>query len=327
VKKIIEDSLIQNNQYYYSNHALKTVLVVVTAVLCTFAAVLKHTRPRLFRRAHSVAPPFYLATTYPNGMVLERDLPRFFRQYSIATPDNVFAQTAFRKVLRSRNQLRKRVGSATAVNVKAWDESNVEHLLAHGICGEDYAQAHRAAKSPREREQLLVWCLLASQIAEGVFVESVEMLDSALSLTRNRGIVVRKQPPAGIGIADGYGALSTSFYLHPRTRDNDTDTDNDNDTDDPVNWIPMKVLATLIRSSKDRVGEDVHDLAERTLYELVVSEGHEKDYLILEEVCQDDRPERSIALDTGDRSDGCYFVVPQKYGGNFNPIEDDDDDD
>eukprot|EP00536_Pseudo-nitzschia_multiseries_P006055 jgi/Psemu1/14334/gm1.14334_g len=332
VQRIIAGSIVKNQ--HYSNHLIKTVIVVVTAVLCTFGAVLHRTRPRLFQRFFAkLPPPIHLATTYPSGVVLERDLPRFFRQYSIATPDNVHAQEAVRRVLRSRTRLRQRAGSIhNRATVKAWDESNVGHLLKQGICGDDFARAHanlgasagasdpaqaQATASKTARDDLLMWCILASRIAEGFFAESVEMLDSALSLIRNRGIVVRKQKHSP---EDGHGgALSTSFYLHPRNND---------DYDASVNWIPMKVLATLIDGSKDDGGigdgvEELHELAERTLYELVVTQGHEKDFLILDEVCQENRPERSIAIDTRDRPGGCYFVVPEKYGGSFEPLEND----
>jgi len=289
---------------------LKTFLVVATTLLCTIGAVINHTRPKFIKRFWKDSiPTFHLATRYPNNVILNRDLPRFFGHYSIATPENVLAQAAVQKVLRSRRQLHRRAGRIKSM-LKVWDDSNVEHLLRQGLCGDDFELAHRRASSQQTKDDLLMWCLLASLVTEGYFMESVEILDSALFLTRNRGIVVRKQPPAGI--ADGYGALSTKFYLHPRTDKNNT----------AIDWIPTKILAMLIPSSKDEIEKDLNDLAQRMLYELIVTQGHEKEYLILEEVCQENRPERAIAYDTGEDPSGCYFVVPEKYGGNFSLTED-----
>ena len=302
IEGIIKESIVSTQ---YSGHMLKTLLVMITALFCTVGALL-YNKPNFFNRFRKKPiSTFHFATTYPNNMVLERDLPRFFRSYSIATPENKLAQEAVRKVLRSRKQLRRRAGRINTI-VKAWDSSNVEQLLNQRIYGDEFDVAYRKGSQER-KDELLMWGLIASRVAEGFFMESVDMLDSALFLTRNRGIVVMRQPPAGI--ADGYGALSTSFYLHPRTNNNTA-----------IDWIPSKVLAMLISSSEEDVNaysSDIQDMAEKLLYELVVTQGNEKEFLILEEVCQEKQPERSIAVDTSNDADGCYFVVPEKYGGNF----------
>lgn len=305
IQLVIQDSIGKNQ---FSKHLMKTFLVIITALFCTIAAVLNHTRPRFLERFwKQPVRPFHLATRYPKNIILDRDLPRFFGHYSIATPENLLARQAVQKVLRSRKKLRSQAGPIKST-LKAWDDSNVEQLLKQGICGDEFELAYRRESTHQGENGLLMWCLLASQVTEGFFTESVEILDSILELTRNRGIVVRKQPARGI--VDGYDALSTTFYLRPRTNH------------DKVNWIPTKMLSMFISSSNDERVDDNNELAQRMLYELVVNQGNEEEYLILEEICQETPPKRSIAFDTTEDPNGCYFVVPNKYGGIFGPEED-----
>lgn len=311
IHKVIQDNMVENQ--HHSKFMLKLFIVVLTALLCTIGSFVGYYQPNFMNKfSKKPIPPFHLTTRYPASVIVERDLPRFFRQYSIATPDNVVAQDAVRKVLRSRQQLRQRSAGRIKSTLKAWDDSNVEQLIRQGVCGDDFAVAYSSVSQQQTKDDLLMWCLMAARATEGFFMESVEILDSPLFLTRNRGIVVKKQSTAGL--SDGDGALSTSFYIHPRSNTNDASA---------VNWIPAKVLTNIISSSKEDVldEDNIRNFVERMLYDLVVTQGHEKDFLILEEVCQDSRPERSIAIDTSKDSNVCYFVLPKPYGGNF---QDDD---
>jgi len=305
VKGVIQETIVQSQR---SNHILKTFLVVITALLCTVGALLRYSNPNIMKRFwKKPIPTFHLATRYPVNVILDRDLPRFFRHLSLATPDNVPAREAVRKVLRSRTQLRKRSDRIKTI-VKAWDDSNVEQLLQQQICGADFVSAYNRG-SQQMKENLLMWCILASRISEGYFKESVEMLNSPLFLTRKRGIVVRRQPSTGV--SDGNASLSTSFYLHPRSYNSSA-----------INWAPSKILGMLISDGDQDADMDGQEKIERMLYDLVVTEGHENEFLILDEICQTIRPERSIAFESGKNSGPCYFVMPEKYGGRFHEEED-----
>lgn len=306
VKRVIHNAV---GRSQHSSHFLKTVLIVITALICTVGALIRYNNPKLIQRFWAKPiPTFQLATRYGNNVVVERDLPRFFRQFSIATPDNAVAREAVTKMLRNRDQLRRRAGKIKT-SVKAWDDSHVEQLLAQRICGDEFEAAYQRASQPR-KDNLLMWCLLGSRITEGFFKESLEFIDSPLFLTRKRGIVLKRQPPSGL--ADGYGALSTSFYLHPRIN---------NSAD--INLIPTKVLSMLVSTPEEEADEGGEEAIERMLYELVETQGNEKGFLILEEICQDTRPERSIAVHTNKDGVRCFFVVPKRYGGNFDSTEDD----
>jgi hypothetical protein len=327
IENIIQQSIMKNSSQR-SSHFWKTFMIIFTALCCTAAAMIKN-NPNLIRRLlrrHKDIPTFHFATKYPNNVILGRDLPLFFRFYSIATPENEFAQDAVRKVCNSRTQLRKRAGKIKTI-LKAWDESNIENLLNQDVCGNEFVDAYRASGITQQRkDDLLMWCLMATRVTEGFFMEDVEIIDSPLFLTRSRGIVILKKPTDN----DGHGGeLSTLFYLHPRTDKNE------------INWIPSKILAMLISNSQkekddnEEEGEDDDDIQEmiqKLLYDMVITQGNEDDFLILEEICgQENRPERSIAIDRSssynDGGDGdCYFVVPEKYGGIFKAKKISDDD-
>ena len=326
IENIIQQTIMKNSSQR-SSHFWKTFYIIFIALCCTVAALIR-SKPNLIRRLlrrNKDIPTFHFATRYPNNVLLGRDLPLFFRFYSIATPENEFAQDAVRKVCNSRTQLRKRAGRIKTI-LKAWDGSNIENLLNQDICGNEFVDAYRSKGTTQQRkDDLLMWCLMATRVTEGFFMEDVEIIDSPLFLTRNRGIVVLKKSSG-----DGYGGeLSTAFYLHPRTDKNE------------INWIPSKILAMLISNSQkeqddnnnieEEENDDIQEMLQKLLYDLVITQGNEKDFLIVEEICgQDHKPERSIAIDRSSINDGdgdCYFVIPEKYGGNFRANSNDDDDD
>ena len=294
-------------------------LVLITGVVVSIGGILQYTQPTFFRKLlgkKKKTPTFYFATKYPDDVILDRDLPRFFRSLSIATPENEFARNAVSKVSRSRTQLKKRLGTTKAI-LRAWDSYNIDALIHRGICGDDFTRAYQTGSDQRKHD-LLMWCLLAARVVEGFFLESVEMLDSPLHMTRNRGVIVKKLDGGGAAgvVEDGYGAFSNSFYLHPRM--NKTSTE----------WIPSKMLAMVISTPEDVVGgpAEASEMLQRYLYELVSTDDVIDDFIVLEEVCQVERPERALAIDCPHREDNsgcCYFVLPEMYGGNFKPRDDD----
>jgi hypothetical protein len=314
--KRVKDFVTQSTKQS-SAHFMQMFLVVVTALLIFISVLLQYTKPqffqRLFRRRN--VPPFYIATKYPNSVILDRDLPRFYQAYSIATPDNVEAQEAVKKVVRSRTQIKRRLGNLKAI-VKAWDIANIQNLVQRGLCGDDFTQAYQGGSDLR-KDTLLMWCLVATRVVEGYFYDTVEMIDSALFLTRKRGMVVKRRQPTGLEMDGHGGALSTSFYLHPRH----------NNT--LIEWIPSKALAMAISTPENDVASplEAREMLERYLFDLVISQGNEEDYLVLDEVCQRDQPDRAIGMDcpNGSDSDCCFFVVPERYGGRFQVNNDNDD--
>ena len=277
---------------------VKFYIVVGMAILVTILALLHHLKPNfLYKQRTAKQRPYHLSTMYPPNVVAERDLPRFFRSYTIATPQNKEARMAAVKISASRKALKEGNGNLKVV-LKAWDASNIDQLLEHGACGVDFHQAYESASSVERKEDLLMWCLLTTRYAEGFFLESVEMLQSAFIKARRRGMVVKSSD----------SGLSNAYYLHPRNLGYDS----------TFAVLPSKVLTWILANSEDVVPstEEYRRMLREYIDALVHSEGNEDKYMILEEVCQPYEPPRSIGKRCG-IDDCCYFVVPDSEGGNF----------
>ena len=203
----------------------KVAMVVVTAAIVSVVAILNHRRPSFLFNRTKAPPPLYLATVYPHDVVVERDLPRFFQTYSIATPQNKHARKAVIHVSNSRNALKYGTGNLKVL-LKAWDDSNVNQLLERNVCGRNFEVAYRASTSQRQ-DDLLMWCLLATRIVEGFFLGSVEMIGNAFVLAKQRGMIILQTGESSKDTTpndedneeesrDKNGRISNAYYLHPR---------------------------------------------------------------------------------------------------------------
>jgi hypothetical protein len=282
----------------------KLYIVVATAVVVTVVALLNYTRPAFLFRHKKAPPPVYMATLYPPTVIMDRDLPRFFRTYSIATPDNEHARKATIKVIRSRRALNHGTGNLKVI-LKAWDEYAIGQMMERNICGLDFEVAYRSSTLERQND-LVTWCLLTTRITEGFFLDSVEVMSNAFLLNKNRGMVVQT----------ANGRLSNSYYIQPRLLD---------DGDSHPAPLPAKVLTWLLDHPESSLENPTVSLQE-TIYQLVSEEEYRDRYMYLDEICQQngDPPSRAIARqcqrqrshDHSSSSDVCcYFVVQQSEGG------------
>lgn len=57
-------------------------------------------------------------------------------------------------------------------------------------CGSDFSQVYPNSTEERKND-MVMWCLLATKVVEGFFLESVQLMDSALILAKGRGMVVK----------------------------------------------------------------------------------------------------------------------------------------
>jgi hypothetical protein len=292
-----------------SVYMIRLYVVIGTAMVVTIIAALNYSRPSFLYKRRKKQPPYYLATMYPPKMIVERDLPRFFRTYSIATPQNKVARMAVRRVASSRKALKTGNGNLQLL-LKAWDASNIDHLLQRDICGPDFSQAYHSGSQERQ-EDLVMWCLLTTRIAEGFFLESVDMIESALIVARRRGMIV-KSSSSDSGVLNAY-------YLHPR---------NLLESNDSMAIVPSKVMIWLLANPEDVLSNpsESRRMLQEHIYELVSSDEIKGNYMVLEEVCQPDPPKRVIGKQcASNRSDCCYFVVPEAEGGRFGDSSSSDD--
>lgn len=283
--------------------------VILTALVVTVIAILNYTRPAFLFRRKKAPPPLYMATIHPPNVVMDRDLPRFFQTYSIATPNNKDARNAAVRVVRNRQALNNGTGRLKVV-LKAWDATTINQLVERDICGQRFSSAYLDMATNERQSDLVMWCLLTTRITEGFFQESVEMLGNAFLLNQKRGIVVRKSD----------GRISNAFYLHPRLPGEMT-----SDTAP----LPMHILSWLLDNPESALSNPIFSLQDK-IAEYIFAEEHRDRYMYLDEVCQDSQPSRAIArqclqqkhpLSHEDSQQACcYFVVPEAEGGTIRTL-------
>jgi hypothetical protein len=287
---------------------VRLYVVVGTALIVTVVAGLNQFRPRfLFNRKKS--RPFYLGTLYPTNVVLERDLPLFFRTFSIATPENKAARLAVKKVAKSRSNLKE---PGTKVILKAWDEFHIRRLMQRNTCGEEFAEAYTLASTNFERQQdLLMWCLLAARVVEGFFSNDVDVMESPIVFKKNRGVIALKpeQP-----------RISSSFFVVPRSTKEAT----------MVSMLPYNVFMWVVANDEANYeSRDQYQQAlEEFIYEQVAIEGMDQ-FMALDMDCENPDSKRTIARHckaiaaNKDTSRCCEFLLPRSEGGNLHGDDDD----
>lgn len=162
---------------------------------------------------------------------------------------------------------------------------------------------HRACWSCRFDAMQLAWCLLSVTKTEGYFLNSVELLESPLLLTKGRGIVVRS--------AARPFSLSIDMYLHPRNMTQEGGSkENAN-----MSILPAQLLARMLDSSESESYAAYREQIEQYFHDIIFSNSNEDNFVVLEEVCpQIERPRRAISKKCEAQS-CCFIVVPEEYEG------------
>lgn len=304
--------LTQKSDQIRAHYMTKLYIVVFTAFVVTLMAATNFMKPAFLYKRRKNQPPMHLATLYPPEVVLERDLPRFFRSYTIATPTNRFARKAQVRIVNSRGALKHGTGTLPVL-LRAWDETDINLLRERDFCGKDFEAAFVEGSQERQGD-LVLWCLLATRVVEGSFLESVEMTNNAFITARKRGMIVQRQ--RDVDDAPDRATISNAYYLHPRLP---------GEEHLPMAPLPSKVLKWLFAHPEASLSDPKLALQD-LLYQLTSSEENRGRYMILDEVCQGTRPKRSIGEQCSKTGECCYFVVPQREGGKFDDISDDEED-
>ncbi|KAL3929554.1 MAG: hypothetical protein SGBAC_012156 [Bacillariaceae sp.] len=167
-------------------------------------------------------------------------------------------------------------------------------LIERQICGRDFESVYMASSGERKND-LIMWCMMSVTKTEGFFLNSVELLESPLLLTKGRGIVVRS--------ASHPSSLSLDMYLHPRNMTHEDD----------MAIVPAQLLARMLDAPEDGSYAAYREQMEQHFHDIVFSDSHEEDYMIFTEICQNDRPLYAISKKCAAKS-CCYIVVPKEYG-------------
>ena len=139
-----QERRVQRHQQQSHSTLRRFYLAIIMNLFLLLTGSLMYFKPKIFfrlvsslRRSPTVerlhnhqAPPRHLALLYPPGISPSKDLPVLYGPYSIATPENLPARRAVRKVKSMREQLNRQV-----VRLLPWTR---EDVLRHPL--DDYCE-------------------------------------------------------------------------------------------------------------------------------------------------------------------------------------------
>jgi hypothetical protein len=171
--------------------AMSLVLLMAGVLLYTYAPGLVHKwfsrKPRLPTRS--------LLSVYPPHVALRRDLPRFFNQYSLATADNLATRQAVQhaQVLR---QGATQAGSIYQQTIHVWPwelaqfrrQFSPQQVPMDAYCGAGTEAIF--TNRPELREEILIWCLLATGHDDGMLRFGVQRVHGSVARGL-QGVAVR----------------------------------------------------------------------------------------------------------------------------------------
>ena len=162
-------------------------------------------------KAKPQLPPRSLISVYPETIDILRDLPRFFHEYSLATPENLHTREAIRHIA-SLRRTATNPGSKYKQTIRLWpwelrqfrsqlpNRDTLDKYCGHG------ADALYKGR-PALRDDILLWCLLSAGHDHGFLRFEVQQVYG--SIARGiKGVIVRY---------DGHPnrAMAGSFLLLP----------------------------------------------------------------------------------------------------------------
>ena len=245
-------------------------------------------------------PPRHLAILYPPGTRPQTDLPYFFQQYAIATPENQNARDAIRRLIRIRNRLKP-----FQIFISAWErEAMMSDYPVDDYCGAGFAAAYqhtftqdRQRHGARHAEDLLVWCLLHTYQNDGFVQWNATLERSPMGASPHSSNFQYSSEDTLKGIVPVYPGQSRvhpSFLWLPKKRESiiismddskvgSTRKNRTKTTFDMNSQIPAKILPWLIHTAPKIPAEDYARASEEFLYRLIQEE-HEH-WMTLDAVC------------------------------------------
>lgn len=163
---------------------LRTVLIVVVIG----GALLYFYEPGLvakWLRRKPELPARSLISLYPPGISIRRDLPKFFYEYSIATPANLPARDAVRHIAALR-KMATNPGSKYKQTIKLWPweldqfRSQLPDVASlDDYCGKGTDTLYKSR--PELREDVVLWCLLGAGHDHGLIRYGVQQVFGSVS--------------------------------------------------------------------------------------------------------------------------------------------------
>lgn len=140
-----------------------------------------------------------IMTVYPETIPVRKDLPLFFRFYSLATPENQAAREANRHVAQHRQVLQDPGPFDQHIFLHAWEHEDFAqqidraNITMDDFCGDGFQDNYQGASgtiSAKKRDDLLIWCLLARGNHDGYVKFQTETIRSGITRGRT-GVAIR----------------------------------------------------------------------------------------------------------------------------------------
>lgn len=252
-------------------------------------------------------PPRHLAILYPPGTRPQTDLPYFFQQYAIATPENQNTRDAIRRLMAVRSRLKP-----FQIFITAWErEAMMEDYPVDDYCGAGFAAAYQHASKQnqpygvRHTEDLLVWCLLHTYQNDGFVQWNTTLERSPVGAsTRNSKFQYNSDDTLKgiVPVYPGQNRAHPSFLWLPKKRESITTSMDESIVEDTKknktkivfdmnSQIPAKILPWLIHTAPTIPAEDYARASEEFLYRLIQEE--KEHWMILDAVCKTTRSDDS----------------------------------
>jgi hypothetical protein len=178
----------------FSEHLWK-LLRTVALLLLVAGILLYYYQPRFIMKwfVHKpMLPPRSLISVYPSHVNIRRDLPRWFHEYSIATPDNLLTRQAIRHVLQDLRSMATNPGSKyrQTINLWPWELQQFQQQLPNrqtmdGYCGPGTYDIYYASGTGEQQQGLqsdiLLWCLLAAGHDHGMVHYDVQRVHGSVA--------------------------------------------------------------------------------------------------------------------------------------------------
>ena len=301
-------------QKFYLALIMNIMLVFMGGIVYWKPEFMFHNLARSHERGEAKLqwPPRHLAILYPPETRPQTDLPYFFQQYAIATPENQHTREAIRKLMGVRNRLKP-----FQVYVTAWErEAMVADYPMDEYCGAGFNAAYQHSLKQqhgiRHTEDLLVWCLLHTYQNDGFVQWNATLERSPMGASRHNPSFHYNAEDTLKGIVPAYpgqNRVHPSFLWLPKKRETvtvsvDSDgktigSDSESNADavgtditaktktkttfDMNSQIPAKILPWLIHKAPTIPIEDYARASEEFLFQLVQEE--REHWMILDAVC------------------------------------------
>lgn len=266
--------------YHLQDRVLTDLIAKYTRVLGVLAlittALILYYRPAVFFERRERLPMRHFVTLLPEAVAVKRALPRFFQNYAIANDQNLNARRILQEFHKKRRYITDTGRLKQGIMAHAWEHVDFERQLMgetmDNACGQGFRALYYdpSAAQLGLRDDLVYWCLLASQTHDAFF--KYELRPEA-SLTRGvSGVAVR--------YADGTPRIHASVLSLPISKE----APQPGVPPERMSTVAIQMLHWLLKHREYVMEGDYRTAMEEFLYQLIAAED-DANWVFLQAAC------------------------------------------